>query len=717
MPENNADEKLLTEIRERFDYCQDQWADIREEAQTDMDYVSGNPWPAAERRQREDAGRPSLVMDELGQYINHLVNDVRQNKRAVKVIPRGFGAKDKIAELRENLIRDIEYRSNAQSAYATAFESMCQRSYGGWRITRRYTSDTSFDQEIRIARIPNPDASYPDPDCKESDFSDARYWFLLDLVPRKEYKKRWPNATIGDFNGDHIKIAPAWIKEDQIQVAEYWRVEHTERNLLQVTGPHGQALTMFEDEAPTGKPLKILAERVVQQRRVMQYVTNGVEILEQHEEPGRYIPIVWLVGKELYVSRDTGPKRMLMSFVRLARDPQMLVNYYRTCEAELVGMTPKTPWLGAVGQFHNPDQWQAANTTPVAYLEYKATTEATGQQQLPPPQRADFTPQIAPLEMGAESARRAVQAALGLSALPVNAQRFNDKSGVALEEIDANEDRGSFHFIDAYEMALEHSGRIINDLIKHVYDGPRDVGVRKQDGTASVARINQPAQSADGHEETLNIGEGEHDVTIATGPSFQSEREKADEFVELMVPQIEALSIDPGVKSKLLALLIKLKNIGPIGDEMAEMLAPPSAEQSLQAQLQQAQQQAQTYQTLVAQLQAENQKLYAEKNGKVVDNEYMLQKTRIDNDVKILIAEIEAKAQSASERAQMYKEFWIEQHSTAHDAASQAMEQAHEAAMAAARAQNAQVQQQQQAGQQPPAAIQAGTPGTNGAGG
>ncbi len=700
-----GDEKILAECRNRFDYVQDQWKDIRQEAQTDMDYYSGNPWPEGERKRREDAGRPCLVMDELSQYINALVNDIRQNKRAIKVVPRGYGANDKTAELRGDLIREIEYKSNAQSAYACGFENQCARSYGGWKIVRRYVNEKSFDQEIRIVRIPNPDCSYPDPDCKEADYSDAKYWFLLDLIPRKEYKNKYPKAKITDFNGDHIKTAPNWIKEDQIQIAEYWRVEEEERELLEVEGPDKKPLSMFEDEIPEKMAIKELNRRTVKQRKIMQYITNGVEILEKNKEPGNYIPIVWLTGKELYVSADSGPRRILMSFIRLARDPQMLVNYYRTCEAELVGMTPKTPWVGVTGQFHNPETWQSANTTPVAFLEYDIKTEQGGEQVLPAPSRPAYAPMIQPLEMGAESARRAVQAAMGLSALPTNAQRLNDKSGVALQQIDANEDRGSFHFIDNYEMALEYSGRIINNLIPYVYDAPREIGIRKQDDSHTTVKVNQRFTNDNGEEEMNDLTSGEHEVTISTGPSFQSEREQANEFVEAMIPNLEQLPLDPQTKSKLMSLLIKLKNVGPIGDEMVKLLSPDQTEQQQQQALQQAQQSAAQYQQMVAQLQAENQIMHAEKNGKIVDNEYMLKKAQLDNDVKILIAEIGAKSQAANERAQMYQEFWLENHGAAHELAMQKDQQSHDAQQA----QQAAANQQQMAAQ-----AQQQQPGSNG---
>lgn len=680
-----GDEKLLAEIRERFDYAQDCWKDIRDEAKTDMDYVSGNPWPPEEKKKRVDAGRPCLSMDELNQYTNQLINDIRQNKRAVRVVPRGYGANDKTAELRGDLIREIEYKSNAQSAYACGFENMCNRSYGGWKIVRRYVNEKSFEQEIRIVRIPNPDSSYPDPDSKEADYSDAKYWFLLDLIPRKEYKKKYPKAKITDFDGDHIKTAPNWIKEDQIQVAEYWRVEITVRNLLEVKGPDGKPLTMFEDELPDDvdvaklrKQKQILNERESEQRKIVQYITNGVEILEKLPQPGKYIPIVWLTGKELYINDGSGPKRYLMSLIRLARDPQMMVNYCRTSEAELIGMTPKVPHKGVVGQFHNPEQWQAANTTPVAFLEYNAITEATGATVLGPPQREDYTPQIEPLELAAESARRAIQAATGLSALPTNAQRLNDKSGVALKQIDANEDRGSFHFIDNYKMALEYSGRIINDLIPCVYDSPREIGMRNAKDEHRTEKINQKFSNDKGEECTYNMTVGEHEVTISTGPSFQSERDASNEFVDTMVPELEGLQLDPVVKNKLVALLIKLKNVGPIGDEMVELLDPKAGQDQSQQQIAQMQQEAEATKVALAQLIEENNKLKLEKSGKIIDNQFKLQQAWIDRLVKIEIAEIGTKAQDPEQRNKLF----IELMSNAHNAAMQAMQHAHEHSLA-----------------------------------
>lgn len=690
-------EKLLKEIRDRFDYCTDMWKDIREAAKVDMQYVSGNPWPEAEVLKRKAKGRPCLTFDEISQYTNQLVNEIRQNKRAVNVVPRGYGANDKTAELRGDLIREIEYKSNAQSAYSCAFENICHRSYGGWKIVRQYVSDKGFEQELRIVRIPNPDSSYPDPDCKEADYSDAMYWFLLDLVPRKEYKRKYPKATITDFNDDQKQAASNWIKEDQIQVAEYWRIELKKRNLLQVKGPDGQPLAMFEDELPDNADVEemreskqILNEREVQVRKVVQYITNGLEILEINEEPGKYIPIVWLTGKELYVDDGGGPKRMLMSLVRLARDPQMLVNYYRTCQAEVVGMTPKTPWIGYTGQFNKPEIWQEANSDPKAFLEANPTVPGAPEQLLPLPMRQPYSPELQALELGAESARRGVQASMGLSGLPTTAQKINGKSGKALEELNENEDKGSFHFIDNFDGGIEHSGRILLDKIPFVYDSAREIGVREKDDTHRSVKINQPTKDDKGQDVHYDMTAGEHEVTISTGPSFQSERDAANDFIDTIVPELESLPLDPVTKNKFLAMLIRSKNIGPMGEKMAELLDPPD---QTQQQLAAAQAQAQQSQQMLAEQQTEIQNLQLEKKAKIIDNQFMMQKAEMDNKLKLDIAEIQTKSQDANARAALTQDLLKELHVAAHEAATQAVQHAHEKHLATHQAANEQLKQ------------------------
>lgn len=235
------------EIREAFSDFQREWREIQEEGRTDMRFVAGDPWDAKDRKAREDAGRPCISLDQINQYTNQTINNFRQNKRAIQVTPEGAGADDKSANKLANLIRGIEYKSKAQQAYETAGENMVNRSYGFVRITTDYVAPDSFDQEIRIKRFANPDVVLPDPSFREADGADTKRLFVLEVLRKEEYRKKYPKARVTSFSGEHMIEAPGWIDDKNVQVAEYWMVHTDYRKLLLITTPDGQ-FTAWEDE-------------------------------------------------------------------------------------------------------------------------------------------------------------------------------------------------------------------------------------------------------------------------------------------------------------------------------------------------------------------------------------------------------------------------------------------------------------------------------------
>lgn len=679
-------EELLKEIRDNYQYAYDMWKDTHDEGATDMRFISGDPWDPKEKEERRKNNRPCLALDELGQYVNRLIAVAIKNKRAIKIDPAGEGATSGTAALRAARIRQIEYESDAQDAQITAFENACQRSYGYWRINTEYVSSNVessldpalFNQQIKVRRIPNPDTILFDPDCKEANWSDAGYCFELDSITRKKFRKDWPDADVIDFSSELAASAPQWIKPDRIQVAGYWKVEGEDTKIY-----------LSEDGEVTSDPTEDIKRsnktrtRIVKRSKVTQYMTNGVEILEVNPWAGRWIPIVPVVGKELYVDRGSGTKRELLSLIRLARDPYMLYCYYRTCEAELVGMTPKTPYFVYEGQVVDMQKLQMINQVPQAAIVVKATLEGVA-GVLPFPQRQPYDPALQSIEAAAESARRAIQAAMGISALPTPLQQQNQKSGVALERVEASEDQGSSHFINHLERSIAFSGRIINDLLSKIEDNPREAGVRSPTDQHSMAVVGQEA-----------YGSENHAVTVTTGPSYASQRDMAADFIDLLVKNMNTLPLPPGVATQILALAIRMKEIGPIGDEMANLISPqdPLTPEQAKAQLAQAK-------AVIQQLQGQVQQMGQEKLAKVLelknqmDIEHMKETTRLTIEqgrqtVQVAVAEITSKAQMASERLKYENAVWRQTHESAHQVGLS--EQEHQQSL---------VQQQQVAQQQ-----------------
>jgi hypothetical protein len=628
------DQKLLDRIRKRFDYMVKAWKDIWAEAELDQQALSpSGPWKKEDRDAREGV-RPCLHLDQLTQYINALINEVRSNPIALKIDPAGEGSDKNTAELRANRIREIEYASNAMQAYQTAFEGAVSHSFGVFGITIEYKSWDSAQREIKVRRFANPYSVLADPDTKEADRSDMQDAFVLDRVLKSDFERLYPKATITSFGADVTSLAPLWFDDDSIQRAEYWYTVKTPRRLFLVELSPGKQHKFFADELESyrirqktlilkdGTALPLLHDRETEEPKIHKCLTNGVEILDQTDWPGKWIPIIPVIGKEKYERHDNKIKRVIDSYIRMARDGQMLFDYYKTNEAEVVGQSSKNLRIGYEGQFETATDWTNINKIPTAFAEVKAHTEEVPSEVLPIPRFDSYEPPIQALEIGAESARRSIQAAVASYGY-TRLDDTNVKSGVALKQVQQQNDMGNFHFIDNYKIALRHGGRIINDLLDDVESEPMDVGTRTLDDKHEVVRINEEMKDGKINQYRLT-DEAQHEVTISTGPNFQSQREAGVKMGESLVANMANLPLEPVQKQKLLAKIIKQQQLGPIGDQMEEIISPePEEGQGIPPQVQQAmaqmQQQLQLAQAALEQLQAENVQLQQKLDAKILD--------------------------------------------------------------------------------------------------
>lgn len=676
---SKADEELLEQIREDFRYCRDYWAETRKEMAKDMYFAAGIP-PSDFTKDRADL--PCVWPDELSQYLKQANNNLRQNPIAVQVNPRGSGATDKDAEHRGNYIRGIEYASNAQSVYTAAFESANSCSLGAWRIGLKVVSEEGH-QEPRIKPVDSQFSVYFDPNAREKDFSDGEICFLFDTMRKKSFAKRFKGAVKKSFTADDYNTAPEWFPDDNtVTVAEYWHRE-------QVGG---------EDS---------------DEWKVMQYITNGVEILESTEWLGSWIPIIGVFGEELYTLDGGRTKRRFLSAIRRARPAQQMLAYIASVEVEEFQKAPRVPYMLYSGQeLDDPEGWENAHRTPRAFLKVRPVPDPTNPGQvLPMPVRVPFLPNVQAYEVSRESWRRQIQASMGLVPLPTQAQRQNEKSGIALQRIQTQQAIGSFHFVDNLKRAIQNNGRQLNELITKLAETqpglPQQVAVRDKQEDHKLLKVTTEEEfeqlmaqaEASGQQiddDYLVVDRGEFDVTISTGPSSDSQREKADDFVDTIVANLKGLPIPPQIAERILGLAVRLKTLGPIGDEIADLLAPPQEQGNIppQIQAQIAQNQAQ-----MQQMQQQLVELTQEKQGKVVENQGKLaiekevtarEQLKIaanmdqvseESRVKIAVAEITTKAQRLDERLAALEKLMMQMHGQAHELALQKDQQAHEQTM------------------------------------
>lgn len=536
---------------------------------------------------------------------------------------------------------------------------------------------------------------------------DAKFCFVTEWVDEGDFKRRWPSAQKLSFSTDERDAAPQWFKGEAVLVAEYFRIRHKRKKLYGLRSTDGAESVAYEEDLanqgvvvkddvayqvqPDGvgvEVARVVNEDVDEMPYVERYVLNGVEVLEK---PGKYgwtgsmIPVVRTEGKGFWYKG----KWWTFSLIRLARDPAKLLCFARTTEAEMIGNGSKTPYIGAEGQFDKHEaEWATVNKTARAYIEYKAEVEGLPGQLLPPPQRLPFEPPINSLEVCAESARRAIQAAVGTSPLPTNAQKMNDKSGIALQQIQEQTELGSYHLVGNYLRAIERTGMIIDEQLAGTYDTPRSIPVMGQDNKAGQLMVNAPTEDAEtGEQVTHKWGDGAHTVIVSTGKSFTTEREEGKEIAgSINTPEMLMAAISGNPKAAAIsANAFRLLDAGVYVDNIADIIDPQEKEGNpaakvaeMQGQLQQAQQVVQALEAQAAQLQQQLQQAQAA-------NETKLAIAAQNNETKLVIEEMRAmlKESEAALKAQ------IEEMRTAGRSAEQRAAQAHEVGMEGLRAANA----------------------------
>jgi hypothetical protein len=617
-----SDEKgddILSEAKEAFELAQEVESQNREAYKDDVRFARlGEQWDELVRQQREMDQRPCLTVNKLPAFIRQVVNDARQNKPSIKVHPADSKADVKVADIYSGLIRNIEYTSDADVAYDTALECAVTGGFGYFKINTRYATDDTFEQDIVIERIANPLAVYGDPFSTAADSSDWNCALVVDFISKDAYEKEYKGEPVNWSDEPYVGLADPWLTAEGVLIAEYWCREKVKKTILLLSS--GEVVNQTEYEAnledfqlagiePVGEP------RETESYKVKQYILSGAEVLKTVEWPGKFIPIVPVYGEEV----NFEGKRIWRSLIRDAKDSQRMYNYWRTMATELVALAPKAPFIGPRGAFEtDAAKWETANVMSHAYMEYDGGT---------PPQRQVFAGVPAGALQEALSTSDEMKAVMGMYDASLG-QRSNETSGRAIMARQREGDTNTFHFIDNLTRAIRHAGRILIDLIPHVYSTERVVRVLGPDAEPQSVPVNTqqpvPVVGPDGQPQLDDQGNpilaiyelalGKYDLIVNAGPSFTSRREEA---ATQMTELIRAFPPAAGVLGDLVA-----KNMDwPEHEEVAKRLASlnPANQQQGGGIPPEVQQQIQQGMAQIQQLTAENQTLKTDNSVKVME--------------------------------------------------------------------------------------------------
>jgi len=639
----------------RFKKADDAESDHRKASDEDQEFYNGDQWPSSVKLERDNDLRPCLTINKQPAIVKQVTNEQRKNKPAIRILPFGGGADKVTAKMLTGYIRHIRNNSKAKIAYNTANKDQAVRGLGYIRVDTDYVNDWSFEQDLYINRVLDPNTIRMDNTCKEFDKSDADWAFILHPYEKEEYEEEWPDADMAQFEADLNEEQKLWVG-DTILVAEYFYAEYKKDTLFQLASGHKvlksqydefveKELESAENESEASQieeQLAILDERPTKIRTIMSCMMNGVENLEEPKETvWKWIPLVPVIGEENYVKGKTVYKGM----VRDNKDPQMQFNYWETALTEMVALAPKNPYIGAEGSFKGYEQdYQEANVKAKAYLEHKVVIK--GGQVMPAPQRQPFAGVPAGIMQGRQNADDNMRGVSGLQAPSMGYDDSRQRSEGAILALQQEGDTSTYDYVDNLAIALEQVGRILVDAIPKVVDTERMVRVLEEDGlTEEMVKITQGQGNPD--KKLFNINTGTYDVVVSVGPAYATKRQHAadamvqftknfpqmaEPIADLMVRAMDFPDAEP--MAERLQTIIEQNHPGLIKTDDSEPMTPAQT-QAMQMQLQELQQ------TL--------QQMQAELDDKEKDRQASLLESNLDNQTKIAVAEINAGQKSNAE--------------------------------------------------------------------
>ena len=547
------------------------YSDSREDELDDLRFAAGSPdnqwqWPAdvlstrgAVQGQTINA-RPCLTINKLPQHVKQVTNDQRQNRPAGKVIPADDKADVEVAEIFDGIVRHIEYISDADVAYDTACDNQVTYGEGYIRILTDYCSEDSFDQDIRIGRVRNSFSVYMDPTIQDPCGSDAKWCFITQEMTKDDYERAFPDATpVSSLQTQGVGDASIsqWINEDTVRIAEYFYIEYKSDTLNLYHGGHKAFAGTPEAKQIEAMGLKPIKTRDVQRQQIKWCKINGYEVLEEREWAGKYIPVVRVVGNE----HEVDGRLYVSGLVRNAKDAQRMYNYWVSQEAEMLALAPKAPFIGYGGQFEGyENQWKTANINNWPYLEVNPDVTDGQGAVLPLPQRAQPPMASSGLLQAKMGASDDIKSTTGQYDSSLG-QTSNERSGKAILARERQTDTGTYHYVDNLARAVRHVTRQIVDLIPKIYDTERVARIIGLDGATDSAKVNPTQQEPVKKivdqtgvviEKIYNLGVGQYDVCVTTGPSYMTKRQESLEAMSTLLqgnPELWAVAGDLFIKN------------------------------------------------------------------------------------------------------------------------------------------------------------------------
>lgn len=571
--------KVASELRRRITEWESADGEFIRNSNFEFDFLSGLQWVDEYgtrqdvARELQNKGRSAFTIDLLTPSVELVVNQVRINKMTATFIPMGGLATKITAEVRQGLYRNIERVSKAAIARETAYQMAVSVGRGYERILIEDEDGPSFLKKITIQRVDSLQSVAIDPTCLDFTYADATWAYTFDDVAKSKFMAEYGAMPDGgdrdlDLYGSLLDDSQKnyWFPNDKVKIGEYWRRVWKMRDVWRLEdgtvcwkedAPHGARL------ADDGKPnIKSKLDSSLEWRRM-----TGTQTLEKRIWPGKLIPIIVFVGREVF--RGKKPK-INSGMVRAAMAPCRIHNYMVSRTVDEVALSP-LPHMLAPEESFSPTQAKKVNdinSHPWSIIYYTPKQDDQG-RQLAPPMWASPSPNISAVVQATAGAKDDLQRVLNTYA-PQLGEQQGQQSGTAINQIKESGDISHAAFSDNYNRAMLQEAAVVNELMDVVYTDAQAITITDPDETTRQVLINQEYVDRRTNKTIKHLFgiDSKYGVVIANGQSYPTRQAEAASRI------LDLAKAMPAEVAKVMDLLVQDLNI-PNAQKYADRLRPP----------------------------------------------------------------------------------------------------------------------------------------------
>lgn len=568
------EQEVVAELRRNVTEFQSAEGEFLANAERELDFLAGEQWLDETTGQdtakllRAD-GRSAFTIDLLTPSVDIVVNGIRINKTSISFVPVSEGANVATATMRSGLYRNIERQSRAAIARETAYSLAVSVGRGYYRVVIEDEDGATFNRRISIKRIDNLNSVAIDPTCTDFNYADSGWAYCYEPMWKNQFEAEYGEDPSGQpFDLDTLglllndKQRSFWFPKDKIIVGEYFRRRWKKREVWRLA----DGTDCWKEDAPPGAtPVRVKPklDPYLEWRKM-----TGTQTLEKRIWPGKLIPIVVVIGREIF--RGSKPK-INSGMVKAAMAPSQINNYMTSRMVDEVGLSPLPHMMSAVGQL-SPEQKQIVNSInkhPWSNVEYSLIEDEAG-RAVPAPGWVSPSPNTAAVVQAATSAKDSLMRVLNTFAPQLGALQAQ-QSGTAVAQVKEQGDISHAAFPDNYNRALLYEAEIVNELMDQVYTEKQAVTIVEPDETTTNVLINQEYLDKKTGQKITHLfgGDAKYGVVPQTMAAYPT---RMAEGVQRILDLIKSMA--PPEIVKILDLVVKDLNI-PNSQKYADRLRPP----------------------------------------------------------------------------------------------------------------------------------------------